>query len=87
MGTPVVVAPQTAEAFEACQGRNLLVAETPDGFAEAALRVLEDVERWSVLSRDGRAYVEQHHDWRAVTKRLVEIYSQAIRSFRPAEGS
>ena len=77
LGTPVVVAPQTAKVFEVCQGRDLLVAETPQKFADAALRLLDDTELRSTLSHYGRAYVEQHHDWQAVTERLVDIYSQA----------
>jgi polysaccharide biosynthesis protein PslH len=79
--TPVIVAPQSAEVFEACQGRDLLVSETPQKFAEAALRLLDDAELRTMLSRYGRTYVEQYHDWQAVTDRLVDIYQQAIATY------
>jgi len=81
LGTPVVVAPQLAEVFEACQDRELLVAETPQKFAEATLRLLDDVELCTMLSRYGRAYVELHHDWQTMTDRLVGIYQRAIATF------
>lgn len=81
LGTPVVVAAQAAAALGARPGRDLLVAESAREFAEATLRLMDDAELRASLEQHGRAYVEQHHNWRAVTDRLVDIYRRAINDY------
>jgi glycosyltransferase involved in cell wall biosynthesis len=78
MGTPVVVAVQAAGALDARPGRDLLLAQSAQEFASATLSLLDNAELYSTLSQCGRTYVEQHHDWHAVTNQLVGIYQQAI---------
>ena len=81
LGTPVVVAAQAAAALGARPGRDLLVAESAREFAEATLRLMDDAELRASLEQHGRAYVEQHHNWRAVTDRLVDVYQRAINDY------
>ena len=78
LGTPVVVAPQVAEALDARAGQDVLTAESAQEFAATTLRLLDDADLRTSLSRNGRAYVEQKHNWRLAAERLVEIYQQAI---------
>ncbi len=78
LGTPTVVTAQTAEALSAYPNRDLLIAETPQQFADATLHLLEHAALRATLSQYGRAYVEQHHDWQVTTDRLVNIYQHAI---------
>ena len=77
LGTPVVVAAQAAEALEAHPGRDLLVANTAQEFANETLRLMRDAELHSTLSQSGRRYVEEQHNWRVVTDRLIGIYQRA----------
>jgi polysaccharide biosynthesis protein PslH len=78
LGTPVIVAAQAAEALGARSGRDMLVAESPQDFARAALLLMNDSGLRTSLSRCGRNYVEQQHDWRVVTGRLVDVYQRAV---------
>jgi hypothetical protein len=39
---------------------------------------MNDSELHTTLSQCGRAYVEQQHDWRVITNKLVTVYQQAI---------
>ncbi len=78
MGTPVVVAAQAAAALGAQAGRDLLVAGSAQEFAGAVLHLLDNAGLRAALSEAGRNYVEQHHDWRVITGRLVDVYQQAI---------
>ncbi len=78
MGTPVIVAAQAAAALGAQPGRDLLLAQSAQEFADATLSLLDNAELHSTLSQCGRNYVEQHHDWHTVTNRLVNVYQQAI---------
>jgi len=78
LGTPVVVSAKVAGALNAQPGRDLLIAESAQEFADAALRLMNDAELHAVLSRSGREYVEQYHDWSALTNQLVSVYQQAL---------
>ncbi|HEY6286907.1 MAG TPA: glycosyltransferase, partial [Ktedonobacteraceae bacterium] len=77
LATPTVVAAQAAEALEARPGQDLLVAETAPEFAEQTLRLMHDAELHATLSRCGRRYVEEQHNWRVVTDRLIDLYQRA----------
>jgi glycosyltransferase involved in cell wall biosynthesis len=81
LGTPLIATKQVVAALSVQPGRDLLVAETATEFADAALRVMEDAELWTILCQNGRKYVEQHHDWQEVTDRLITIYQQAIADY------
>lgn len=78
LGTPVVVAAQAASALGAHPGRDLLVATSAQEFAESTLELMGESELRASLSRHGRAYVEQQHDWRVLTGCLVDVYQRAI---------
>lgn len=78
LGTPVVAAAQATAALEAHPGHDLLVATSPQEFAECALRLMEDSELRASLSFHGRKYVENRHDWRVLTGHLVDVYQKAI---------
>src|SRR2546423_12846891 len=66
VGTPVVVAAQAAVALSAEPGRDLLVADSAQEFADAALHLMYDAQLHATLCQSGRKYVEQQHDWRVV---------------------
>ncbi len=78
MGTPVVVAAQAAATLGTQSGRDLLTASSAQEFATATLNLLDDAALRATLSEYGRKYVEQQHDWRVVTERLIDVYQQAI---------
>src|SRR3989440_1208594 len=78
LGTPVIAAAQAAAALGTQAGRDLLVATSAQDFADATLRLLDNAELRANLSLYGRTYVEQHHEWRVLANRLVDVYQQAI---------
>jgi glycosyltransferase involved in cell wall biosynthesis len=77
LGTPVVAAKQAAASLGVVAGRDLLIAESSQAFAESTLRLMEDAGLHQWLSQHGRAYVEQQHDWGVVTDRLLDLYRHA----------
>lgn len=78
LGTPAVVAAHAAESLGAHPGRDLLVAGSPQEFANATLRLMHDAGLHATLRQCGRRYVEEQHNWRVVTERLVDIYRRAV---------
>ena len=79
-GTPVVTTPQAVGALSIEAGQDILIADTPETYAEAILGVITDPQKQEMLSRNGRVYVEQYHHWPNVARRLETIYAEAIES-------
>jgi glycosyltransferase involved in cell wall biosynthesis len=78
MATPVVSTPQATAALQARPGRDLLVADTPQDFAQATITLLEDGELRRQVGEAGRQYVENYHDWNKIVGRLEGVYCDAI---------
>ena len=64
-GTPVVSTTIGAEGLDISPGENILIADEPDAFAEACLRLITDsVERRRLADAAGQ-HVEMKHSWEA----------------------
>jgi O-antigen biosynthesis protein len=59
-GLPVVATTPSIEGMHLTDDVDVLVADEPEAFAHAIVRVHEERERWERLSRAGRANIEQH---------------------------
>ena len=77
MGTPVVSSSAGAPP-RAIEERSLLVADDEADFSQATLRILTDPLLASRLSRQGRRYVETHHNWEVSTQNLTAVYQAAL---------
>jgi sugar transferase (PEP-CTERM/EpsH1 system associated) len=76
-GTPVVATPVAADALEAGGGDALLVAGTPEGFADAVVSVIRDPLRADGLAARARRFVETRHTWERSTAHLEELHGAA----------
>ena len=59
-GLPVVATTCAVEGMHLRDGEDVLVADTPDAFAQAVLRLLDDDGLWTTLAERGRANVARH---------------------------
>lgn len=76
MEAPVVSTPMGAEGVQGLRdGEHLLVAASPDSFADATLRLLANPALGERLGRAGRALVVEKYDWSAIVPRLEAAYS------------
>ncbi len=80
---PVVSTSMGCNGIAAQAGRDLLVADDPQSFAEATLRLLEDRPLAATLGRNGRELVRRLYDRSVVCPRLLDIY----RGLTPAAGT
>jgi glycosyltransferase involved in cell wall biosynthesis len=76
MAKPVVSTPQGAEGLEVTHERELLLADTPAGFAEQLVRLLGDPALAARLSAGARKLVEQRYGWGASVSRLLQLYDE-----------
>ncbi|NZA28512.1 glycosyltransferase, partial [Luteimonas sp. SJ-92] len=78
-GMPVVATACAAEGMHAADGVELLVADAPEAFADAVVRLHEDAALWSRLARAGTANVRTHFSFDAARATIAA-------SFPPARG-
>jgi polysaccharide biosynthesis protein PslH len=78
--TPVITSPRAVQSLSTRPGRELVVADGADAFADAVLELIEDRRRAESIGRAGRTFVEAHHDWDDIGARLERIYGEVIAS-------
>jgi polysaccharide biosynthesis protein PslH len=77
LDAPVVSTTMGAEGVAGLRaGEHCLLADTPEGFAGAVLRLLDDVALGRRLGAAGRALARERYDWRAIVPRLEALYRE-----------
>jgi sugar transferase (PEP-CTERM/EpsH1 system associated) len=75
MRKPVVATSLGAEGYPITDGRELILADTPAGFAQAVVSLLNAPARRAELGRTARAFVERRYDWRVIVPALEQVYA------------
>ena len=77
-GRPVVTTRVSNDGIQATSGRDLLIADTPEEFAEATICLLVDPDVRLTMARNGRRFALNHFGWQqavaeyeAICERLV----------------
>jgi len=78
-GLPVVSTTVGCEGIDVVHGQHLLVADTPQQFAAATLRILTEPELAGELGLNGRKLVEDRYSLPQLEVRLDEAYQAAVR--------
>lgn len=77
-GVPVVSTRLGAEGIPAVDGRELLLADEPEVFAEAVGRIFSDPLLAQSLSREGLSFVRSHFDWSVVGEKLNDTLEAVV---------
>jgi polysaccharide biosynthesis protein PslH len=62
-GLPIVSTTVGAEGIDTQPGDSLVIADSPDTFAHATVRLLQDRREAERIARAGRQWVLQHYNW------------------------
>jgi glycosyltransferase involved in cell wall biosynthesis len=76
MGRPVVTTALGAEGVAAEPGRDFLIADGPEAFAEAVLALLDEPGRAAEMGNRGRALVERLYTWDTCAARYASLYAE-----------
>jgi sugar transferase (PEP-CTERM/EpsH1 system associated) len=82
-GVPVVTSAVAAGGVDAIAPEHLLVADTPQQWVDAVLRVLDGPQERARLAHAGRARMLSHHAWPQSMRRLDGIVERCLASWRP----
>jgi sugar transferase (PEP-CTERM/EpsH1 system associated) len=78
MGVPVVTSRIAAGGVDASAPAHFLVGSTPDEYAAAILKVVEDAVERRRLALAGRARMLSHHGWDQSMRRLDDIIERCL---------
>ena len=76
MGIPVVTTSIGAMGLEAETDTELLIADTPETFAERVIHLIENPDIRRNLADAGRKRVEASYDWQVLVNRLEQVYDR-----------
>lgn len=72
---PIVTTTLGCEGIQVEHERHLLIADTPNEFAEAVLRLLDNSDLAKKLGENGRQLIQEKYDYRTACAPLERIYS------------
>ena len=81
-GLPVVTTSVGAEGMDLEDGKTAMIADSPDGFAAAVVRICTDPVLHRRLSEEGRAHARRRWDVASVERRLLEAV-ESLRGLAP----
>jgi len=77
-GLPIVSTTIGAEGIDVRDGENILLGDTPEAFAAAVIRLLENPTLGEHLRANGRQWVETHYNWRTVYAQWDKVYERVL---------
>jgi GT2 family glycosyltransferase/glycosyltransferase involved in cell wall biosynthesis len=81
-GLPLVTSTGGAEGLNLVDGTHALIADTPEGFAEAIVRAYTDERVWQKLSQEGQRLITDEFGSKRLQKAVRNLIQQA-RAFPP----
>jgi glycosyltransferase involved in cell wall biosynthesis len=79
---PTVMTTVGAEGIGLENGRHAFVADTPEEFAHAIIRLCQDESLWRTISEEGRRFVQERYSPEAIEARL-ELLLEKMSTLRP----
>jgi polysaccharide biosynthesis protein PslH len=68
-----------AEGIDCRKDENILIANTPEEYAEAIDKLIADINYFNSVGKNARKLVEQHYDNKLLTRDLIRFY-ESLRS-------
>ncbi len=80
--TPVVATTKGAQGLEGRDGEHFLLADAPQEFAAAVVRLLQDNSLRQKLTENAYQLVKMQYDWTAVSPRLLHLVNEVVHAAR-----
>jgi glycosyltransferase involved in cell wall biosynthesis len=71
--TAVVATSKGAEGLDVVDGKHLLLADTPQAFAQAVVRLLREPDLYREIANNGYQLIAEKYDWPSVTPRFLNL--------------
>ena len=78
--TPVVATSKGAEGLDVEHGKHLLLADTPQAFAEAVVSLLRDPNLYKQIADNGYQLIAEKYDWPSVTPHFLHLVERTAQA-------
>jgi len=78
LGRPVVSTSIGCEGLDVMDGIDIMIADTPLGFAQKTIHLLTEDELWGKIRKNARDLVENTYDWDALANQMMQQYDEII---------
>lgn len=78
LGLPVIASPIAFEGLQAQQGRDLLIAKSPEEYVQHLSVLWEDNIFRAALSQNGLSYVRSYHSWQKRLEPILTIIDKVL---------
>jgi glycosyltransferase involved in cell wall biosynthesis len=86
-GVPVISTSLGAEGLAVLPGKNILIVDDDEGWAETVIALSESERLWDDLAAAGRDLARSRYDWRVLGERLYETYRQWLGSIEESSAA
>ena len=76
--TPVIATSKGAEGLDVHSGEHVLIADTPQAFAQAVIRLAQDPQLRFQLAENAYRLLIETYDWRAVMPRFLSLMDRTV---------
>jgi glycosyltransferase involved in cell wall biosynthesis len=73
MSKPVVSTSIGCEGLDVTSGENIVIADAPEDFANAVLKLMNDSQERTRIAESGRKLVEEKYSWEFIERNLAEL--------------
>lgn len=80
--TPVVATSKGAEGLDVEHGKHLLLADTPQAFADAVVRLLQDPDLYQTIANNGYQLIAEKYDWPSVTPHFLTLVQRTAEAVK-----
>jgi len=87
MGKAIVSSSVGAEGIKVESGKDLIITDAPQEFADQVLRLLKEPARLRQMGENARQVVERYYDWRVIYKKMDALYEKVASSKRSAKAT
>lgn len=81
LGTPVVSTSRGCEGLEVTSGEDILIADEPNEFADAVLRLLGDQALRMKLTANGQRLMRERYSWDQIGRRINRFVHQVLQIY------
>ena len=73
VGTPVICSRVGLGDIQAVDRKDVVIAESGEDYATEILNLVNNSDSWSKLSRNGRKFVSEKHDWHVINRDFIKF--------------
>jgi glycosyltransferase involved in cell wall biosynthesis len=74
MSLPCITSNLANNSIGATDGKDVLIAEKPEQYAELIISLLNDKQKAKSIAASGNAFVRENYNWEIQTKKLEELF-------------